>query len=128
MGLNLVIRFSLLTTKKDHVVGNCALLHISKAQLPNRKWRGVLTQNAHVLPQPPTAPWLAQVSLLTAFLSCNRYVWLDQSHFANVSPPNRSQNPPLVGLVIVSAPRAAGMIPLLATALIVRERERRYCS
>ena len=63
---------TVLTTKKDHVVGNCALLHISKAQLPNRKWRGVLTQNAHVLPQPPTAPWLAQVSLLTAFLSCNR--------------------------------------------------------
>ena len=109
---------TVLTTKKDHVVGNCALLHISKAQLPNRKRRGVLTQNAHVLPQPPTAPWLAQVSLLTA-------LWLDQSHFANVSPPNRSQNPPLVGLVIVSAPRAAGMIPLLATALIVRERERR---
>ena len=92
MGLNLVIRFSLLTTKKDHIVGNCALLHISKAQLPNRKWRGVLTQNTHVhvhvLPQPPTAPylWLAQVSLLTEFLSCNREYVAGSASFCKCEP------------------------------------------
>ena len=42
-------------------------------------------------------------------------MWLDQPHFANVNPPTKSQNPPLVGFAIVSAPRAAGVIPLLAT-------------